>query len=388
MNKNAIGAKYQTGKEKEKELLYDILENFNNTFNKNKVKSFKGIFQFTIICDNQQENFVIDVNSAKFEILQDKIIENPYLKIECDFEMFCNITLNQFNPVFDILSGKIKLDKGIFSIARFAKFGVLFSNREIELKLPTEISHSKLWEKPEKILLVNGSPRRKASTRVMLEWFKTGLPENNTDVLDISSLKMNKCLHCFKCWTDKPNACVMDDDASIFREKIRNADLIIFFVPLSWATMPSDMKRALERLMPETTPFFYENKKWKATAHPVHKFQKSQAFLQFLVWGFPEQKHGRILEATFNEWATHSHKNNLGIITRPGVNTILSDPRLHAARKHIKEAMRDTAMSIYETGKIPKNKKKVIEKQYQDLKDWRFFATKFWTNKFKTNYWD
>lgn len=388
MKREIIAARYQTGQESEKELLYDILENFSDTFNPNKAKSFTGNFQFSIICDNLPESFVIKVNTENFEILPNKTIENPYLLIECGFEMFCNVTLNQFNPVFDILTGKIKLDKGILSIGRFAKFGSLFSNREIELTLPTKIIHPSKWKKPDKILLANGSPRRNASTKVMLEWFKAGLPQDKTEVLDISSLKMNKCLHCFKCWTDKPNDCVMNDDASLFRKKIRNADLIIFFVPLSWATMPSDMKKAMERLMPETTPFFYENKKWKATAHPLHKFQKSQSFLQFLVWGFPERKHGRLLEATFSEWATHSYKNNLGSIVRPGVNTILSDPRLHTARKQIKEAMHETAKSIYETGKIPKDKKKIIEKQYQDFKAWRFFATKFWVNKFKTDYWN
>ncbi len=388
MNREIIGARYKTSQESEKELLFDTLDNFSDTFNLANAKTFSGDFQLCIKCDDQIENFVIKVNDNKFEIVRDSIIKNPYLKIECSFDMFSNITLNQFSPIIDILKGKIKLDKGIFSIIRFANFGSIFTNREIELHLPTEIKHSVKWEKPKKILLVNGSPRRNASTKVMLDWFKEGLPIENTDVIDVSSLKMNKCLHCFKCWTDNPNDCVLKDDASIFRENITNADLIIFFVPLSWGSMPSDMKKAMERLMPETTPFFYENKGWNATAHPLHQYQKSQAFLQFLVWGFPEQKHGRLLEATFNEWATHSHKINLGSITRAGVNTILSDPRLHNVRKQIKEAMQQAAKSIYETGKVPQKQKRIIEKQYQNLKEWRFFATKYWVNKFKTEYWN
>jgi multimeric flavodoxin WrbA len=386
--KHVIGARFKTTLESERELLYDILENFADTYNPKKAKSFSGDFNFSIVCENKPENFSIKVNNGTFEILPQAFSKNPYLNIQCDFETFSRITLNQFNPVFDILKGKIKLDKGIFSLPRFTRFGFLFSNRAIDLTLPTGIRHAKHWESPEKILLVNGSPRRNASTKTILNWFKEGLPEGKTEVLDISSLKMNKCIHCFKCWTDNPNDCILKDDGAIFREKITNADLIIFFVPLSWGTMPSDMKKAMERLMPETTPFFYENKQWKATAHPLHKHQKAQSFLQFLVWGFPEKKHGKILEATFNEWATHSHKNNLGTINRPGVNTILSDPRLHFVRQKIKKAIIDTAKTIYATGKIPKDKKKLIEKQYQNMDEWRFFATRYWVNKFKTDYWN
>jgi multimeric flavodoxin WrbA len=386
--KHTIGARYKSAKESEKQLLYDILENFTDSFNPAKANGFTGSFNFSITCNHKPENFTIEVNNNSFKLLSEAQAEISYLNIACSFETFSNITLNRFNPVFDILKGKIKLDRGIFSIGRFSKFGNLFSNRKIALNLPTTIDHPTQWKKPDKILLVNGSPRINASTKTILNWFKEGLPEDKTEVLDVSSLKMNKCLHCFKCWTDNPNYCVMKDDAAIFREKITHADLIIFFVPLSYGTMPSDMKRAMERLMPETTPYFYENKNWKGTAHPLHRHQKTQSFLQFLVWGFPELKHGSILEASFNEWATHSHKNNLGCINRPGVNSILSDPRLHFTRQKIKDAILQLAKSVYNSGTIPQKQKKIIEAEYQNMNDWRFFATKYWMNKFKTDYWN
>jgi multimeric flavodoxin WrbA len=167
------------------------------------------------------------------------------------------------------------------------------------------------------------------------------------------------------------------------------ADLIVFFVPLSYSSMPSDMKRAMERLFPETTPFFYHNHRTKLTAHPVQKNKKSQAFLQFLVWGFPEMHHGRILEENFNEWAKHSHKYSLGSIKRPGINMILGDPRMQSIRKQIREAIAQTAKSIYETGIVPKKQKKIIEKEdYISVKDFQFYATKYWIKRFKTDFWN
>ena len=389
MKNETIGALYQKTDISEKDLLLDILENFSDSFNTEKARNFNGSFHFLVLCDGNYEEFTIQVKDQDFQVIHDYRDTNPYLKLKCSFETFCSITLGKSKPMLDILSGKIALDKGLFSIARFAKFGALFSNRIIDLSLPTSIDHSGSWAQPKNILLVNGSPRKKGSTKLMLEWFRDGLPGGNVEILDVSSLKIGRCLHCYKCWTDHPNECVLKDDAEKFREKIDKADLIVFFVPLSYSSMPSDMKRAMERLFPETTPFFYHNTKTKLTAHPVQKNKRSQAFLQFLVWGFPEISHGRILEENFNEWAKHSHKNMLGSIRRPGINMILGDPRLQPVRKNIQMATASVAQSIFETGKIPLKEKRIIEKEdYVSKKDFQFYATRYWMKRFKTDYWN
>ena len=389
MSKETLGALYKNTEVSEKELLLDILENLIDSFDKEKANNFTGTFKFLIECDGKENDFSIEIKNHEIDIVQNSNCQNPYLEVECNFETFSNITLGKFNPITDILNGKINLTNGILSLPRFAKFGSFMSYRKIDLKLPITIKHPTTWIKPEKILLVNGSPRRNASTKVMIDWFKEGLPAGQVDVLDISSLKIGKCLHCFKCWTDHPNVCAIDDDAVIFRQKINEADLIVFFVPLSYATMPSDMKRALERLFPETTPFFYHSEDFKGTAHPVHRDKKPQAFLQFLVWGFPELKHGKILEENFNEWATHSHKNNLGVIRRPGVNIILGDPRLHFVRKKIRQSILNVANSVYNSGIIPQKDKAIIEKpDYVSIEDFHFYATNYWMKRFKTDYWN
>jgi multimeric flavodoxin WrbA/putative sterol carrier protein len=393
MQKETIGALYKSTDISEKALLLDILENFNVSFNKQKAKGFSCSFLFIIACDGKDTEFSILVSGSNFSIIYDDTDTNPILRVRCNFEMFCNITLGNFNPLTAILSSKIKLDKGIFNLLNFAKFGSLFSYREIDLKLPTSIKHSKTWIKPQKIVLVNGSPRKDASTKLMLEWFKEGLPVEqieNIDVIDISTLKIGKCLHCFKCWTDNPNVCVNNDDANIFNQKLEDADLIVFFIPLSVFSMPSEMKGALERLFGNSsTPFFYHNEQLNATAHPVRKNKRSQAFLQFLVWGFPEVKYGKLLEENLNLWALHTWKNNIGSIKRPGINMILGDPRLQFVRRNIKAAVIDVAGSVYRTGIIPKDKKAIIEKEdYLSKKDFYFYATHYWINHFKTKFWN
>jgi multimeric flavodoxin WrbA/putative sterol carrier protein len=387
--KELIGALYKDTELPEKSMLFDLIKDLIDSFDPQKAEGFNGIFQFEIKCDDELVWFLIEVKDKKLIVELEKKVDRAYLEIKCNFETFCQITLGKFNPLVFILNGKIKLSKGLLSLLRFAKLDSLLSNRKVTLKLPTTIKHAKNWIEPKKILLVNGSPRLNGSTKLMLNWFHEGLPAEITDVIDISSLNISKCLNCYKCWTDHPGRCVLNDDAKIFRQKIDEADLIVFFVPLSYATMPSDMKKAFERLFPETTPFFYNNREWNATAHPLHPNKKSQSFLQFLVWGFPEMKHGRILEDNFIEWTLHSHKNYLGSIKRPGINMILGDPRLQFERRKIKKAIIEIAKSIHKTGKIPPKSKVVVENlDYYSTKDFNFFATNYWLKRFKTDYWN
>jgi uncharacterized protein YutD len=139
MKTETIGALYRNTDISEKELLLDILNNFGDSFNKEKSKNFHGSFHFLVLCEGTYEEFTIRVNDQQFQILQDYRDTHPYLNLQCSFETFCNITLGKFNPILDILNGKIQIDRNILCIGRFAKFGALFSNRSIELTLPTSI---------------------------------------------------------------------------------------------------------------------------------------------------------------------------------------------------------------------------------------------------------
>lgn len=183
MKSETIGALYRNTDISEKELLLDILTNFGDSFNKEKAKKFQGSFHFLVLCDETYEEFTIRVNDQQFQILHDYRDTHPYLNLQCSFETFCNITLGTFNPITDILKGKIHLDRNILSIGRFAKFGAIFSNRSIELTLPTSIPHAEDWKRPENILLVNGSPRKKGSTKLMLEWSERDCPVGTSKYL-------------------------------------------------------------------------------------------------------------------------------------------------------------------------------------------------------------
>jgi hypothetical protein len=68
---------------------------------------------------------------------------------------------------------------------------------------------------------------------------------------------------------------------------------------------------------------------------------------------------------------------------------ILGDPRMQSIRKQIREAIAQTAKSIYESGIVPKKQKKIIEKEdYISVKDFQFYATKYWIKRFKTDFWN
>lgn len=64
------------------------------------------------------------------------------------------------------------------------------------------------------------------------------------------------CLGCFGCWIKTPGICVVDDDG---REVVRMAvqsDLMIFLTPVTFGGYSSNLKKALDRIIPIASPFF------------------------------------------------------------------------------------------------------------------------------------
>ena len=100
-----------------------------------------------------------------------------------------------------------------------------------------------------KILVITGSPRRGGNSDLMADEFIRGAKENGHSVEKFATAfkKMSGCMACEKCWSkDKP--CVIEDDWQELAAKMEAAEALVFAYPLYWSTMPSQLKRAVDRL--------------------------------------------------------------------------------------------------------------------------------------------
>ena len=109
-----------------------------------------------------------------------------------------------------------------------------------------------------KILILNGSPRRKGTIAALLEHVADGV-ENPvlTEWIDVYDLSMKPCIGCMKC--RQTGRCILaEDDAHRVGQKIREADGLIIGTPTYWGNMSAQLKMLFERNVPV---FMGESKK-------------------------------------------------------------------------------------------------------------------------------
>ena len=100
------------------------------------------------------------------------------------------------------------------------------------------------------VLIVNASPRRRGITSTLL----TGMAEaidssRRVETVRVHELTIKPCTGCLQCRPDKP--CVLPkDDANVLAEKIKEANLLIFGVPVYWGNMPGPLKVFFDRNVP------------------------------------------------------------------------------------------------------------------------------------------
>ena len=104
-----------------------------------------------------------------------------------------------------------------------------------------------------KVLVLNGSPKKKSDTFRMTEAFLRGLNRNgghDGHVVNVIEKTVAPCRGCFSCWERGDGHCVIADDQNEILDRYREADLIIWSFPLYCYGMPSHLKAVLDRTIP------------------------------------------------------------------------------------------------------------------------------------------
>ena len=104
-----------------------------------------------------------------------------------------------------------------------------------------------------KVLVLNGSPKKKSDTFRMAEAFLKGLNKNQeheVQIINVIDKKIDPCRGCFGCWQKMDGHCVINDDQNAILDEYRTADLIIWSFPLYCYGMPSHLKAFLDRTIP------------------------------------------------------------------------------------------------------------------------------------------
>ncbi len=103
--------------------------------------------------------------------------------------------------------------------------------------------------------------------------------------------KIAWCAGCFKCWTQTPGVCAHNDDGRAFAERWVRSDLVVFLTPVTFGGYSSELKKALDHVIPILLPFM--QKRRGETRHP----QRYESRRDLLVVGTVPAGRGDSAEA-------------------------------------------------------------------------------------------
>ena len=98
-----------------------------------------------------------------------------------------------------------------------------------------------------KIIVFQASPNRRGSTYALADAFWQGAAGagHAVELIDVAHTDIRPCLGCVHCGYEGP--CVQKDDMGDIRQKILNADMIVFATPLYYYGMSAQLKILVDR---------------------------------------------------------------------------------------------------------------------------------------------
>ncbi len=100
-----------------------------------------------------------------------------------------------------------------------------------------------------KIVVINGSPRKRGNTARMVESFKARAEEGGATVVvfDAAASNVGGCHACETCFKSG-KACTYDDDFNTIAPDILDADGIVIACPTYWYSFPGQIKNVIDKM--------------------------------------------------------------------------------------------------------------------------------------------
>ena len=102
----------------------------------------------------------------------------------------------------------------------------------------------------KKIVILNGSPRKKGNTAGLTASFAEGARSAGNEVAEffLQGMQIHGCLGCFGGHSGKDCPCVQKDDMAEIYPKVKEADVVVLASPLYYWTISGQLKTVIDRL--------------------------------------------------------------------------------------------------------------------------------------------
>lgn len=102
----------------------------------------------------------------------------------------------------------------------------------------------------KKIVILNGSPRKKGNTAALCDEFVKGAEASGHSVtrFDLGEMDIHGCLGCLKGGKDPSSPCVQKDGMDKIYAPYKEADIVVLASPMYFWSISSQLKAAFDRL--------------------------------------------------------------------------------------------------------------------------------------------
>ncbi len=102
----------------------------------------------------------------------------------------------------------------------------------------------------KKIVILNGSPRRKGNTSALVREFTRGAESAGHTVTEffLNSMDIHGCKGCFGGHSNRACPCTQNDDMNQIYPEVKDCDVIVLASPLYYWNMSGQIRTAMDRL--------------------------------------------------------------------------------------------------------------------------------------------
>lgn len=106
------------------------------------------------------------------------------------------------------------------------------------------------------ILVLNGSPRPKGSTKQMVEAFRDGAQSvgHVVEIVDVCQKQIGGCRACEYCHTRGNGQCIQKDDMQEIYKLLRQADMLVLASPIYYHGLSGQLKCVIDRFYAAAYP--------------------------------------------------------------------------------------------------------------------------------------
>lgn len=102
----------------------------------------------------------------------------------------------------------------------------------------------------QKIVILNGSPRRKGNTSALVKAFTEGAESAGNTVTEffLNEMNIHGCKGCFGGHSSRECPCVQKDDMDRIYPAVKESDVVVLATPLYYWNMSGQIRTAIDRL--------------------------------------------------------------------------------------------------------------------------------------------